>query len=76
MDENTELITFVGGSESESKSKFEDVELSSLEENLVIHPSQSYMIERLLEEHLHNLLSLEPEELFKKYENFRIKMNH
>jgi hypothetical protein len=31
------------------------------------------MIERLLEEHLHNLLSLEPEELFKKYENFRVK---
>ena len=26
------------------------------------------MIERLLEEHLHNLLCLEPEELFKKYE--------
>jgi hypothetical protein len=73
MEENTALITLVGGSESESKSKFEDVELSRLEENLVIYPSQSYMIKRLLEEHLHNLLSLEPEELFKKYENFRVK---
>ena len=73
MEENNELIKFVGSSQSESKSKFEDVELSSLEENLVIYPSESYMIEKLLEEHLHNLLSLEPEELFKKYENFIIK---
>ena len=76
MEENTELITFVGGSESESKSKFEDVELSCLEEkvdlkNLVIYPSESYLNERL--EHLNNLLCLEPEELFKKYENFTIK---
>ena len=76
MEENIELITFVGGSESESKSEFEDVELSCLEEkvdlkNLVIYPSESYINERL--EHLHNLLCLEPEELFKKYGNFLIK---
>ena len=31
------------------------------------------IIERLLEDYLHNLLSLEPKELFKKYENFRVK---
>ena len=73
MEENTELITFVGGSESESKSKFEDVELSSLEEKVDLknHPSESDINETL--EHLQNLLCLEPEELFKKYENFRIK---
>ena len=76
MEENTELITFVGGSESESKSKFEDVEQSCLEEkvdleNLVLFPSESN--ERIEEEHLHYLLSLEPEELVKKYEKFIIK---
>ena len=76
MEENTELITFVGGNESESKSKFEDVELSCLEEkvdlkNLVIYPSESYLNERL--EHLNNLLCLEQEKLFKKYGNFLIK---
>ena len=71
MEENTELITFVGVSESETKSKFEDVEISSLEEkvdleNLILFPSESN--ERIEEEHLRYLLSLEPEELFKKYE--------
>ena len=76
MEENTELITFVDVSEWKSKRKFEDMELSSLEEkvdnkNILLCPSESYLNERL--EHLHNLLSLEPEELFKKYENFRSK---
>ena len=78
MEENTELITFVGVSESETKSKFEDVEISSLEEkvdleNLVIYPSEPYINERLGEEHLHNFLSFQSGELFKKYENFGIK---
>ena len=76
MEENTESITFVDVSESESKIKSEDVEQSSLQEkvdleNLVLFPSESQ--ERTEEEHLRNLLSLEPEELFKKYENFMIK---
>ena len=76
MEENTESITFVDVSESESKIKSEDVEQSSLQEkvdleNLVLLPSESQ--ERTEEEHLRNLLSLEPEELFKKYENFIIK---
>ena len=52
------------------------MEQSSLEEkvdleNLVLFPSESH--ERIEEEHLRYLLSLEPEELFKKYENFIIK---
>ena len=76
MEENTESMIFVGVSETESKIKFEDVEQSSLEEkvdheNLILFPSESN--ETIEEEHLRHLLSLEPEELFKKYENFMIK---
>ena len=76
MEENTESMIFVDVSESESKIKFEDVEQSSLEEkvdleNLILFPSKSH--ERTEQEHLRYLLSLEPEELFKKYENFMIK---
>ena len=77
MEENTELITCVGVSESESKSKYENMPSSNMEEkvdlkDIVLFPSESYINERLEEEHLHNLLSLEPEELFKQYANFRI----
>ena len=75
---NNEITTFVSVSESESKSKCEDLEQPSLEEkvvlgNFVLFTPESYVNEGIEEENLNNLLSLEPEELFKKYEDFRIE---
>ena len=52
MEETPELITFVDVNESESKIKSEDMELSTLEENInlknfAIYPSESNINERL-----------------------------